>query len=53
MVKDKKEITRSSYDMDGLRELMAKKKVKKMGNGGYILLPKELIGKYVEVIYKK
>lgn len=29
------------------------KKVKKMGNGGHVLLPKELIGKEVKIVWEE
>lgn len=45
------EIKRS--DEKGIIEYKAKVKVVKAGSGGGITLPKKLIGKYLEVYYKR
>lgn len=52
MIKPK--IVVSKISKDGkLLELNLKVVVRKIGNSGYVTVPKELIGKYVEIIYKK
>ena len=38
---------------DNIIEFKTKKVVTKVGDGGHIVLPKKLIGKMVEVYYKK
>lgn len=41
-------------DQDGnIIEYESKKEVKKIGDGGHITLPKGLIGKLVNIFYKK
>jgi putative transposon-encoded protein len=36
-----------------LNYFKATKKIKKIGSGGYVLLPKELIGQYLKMEWKK
>jgi len=48
----KPEIIHKIYEKDKLVKMHLKVMVKKHGRSGYILLPKELVGKRVEVIYE-
>lgn len=34
-------------------KLIIKRKAKKIGNGSYVLLPKDMVGKEVEIKYKQ
>jgi len=42
-----------SYENNKIVKFNSQKKVKKLGNGGYVLIPRELIGKIVEINYNK
>jgi len=43
--------TRTIYEGDKIKKLIAIKVVKKAGNSGHVILPKELIGKEVKIQY--
>lgn len=47
-------VENKKLDQDGnIIEYESKKEVKKIGDGGHITLPKGLIGKLVNIFYKK
>lgn len=50
---EKPEIKRTVYDGEEIILFEAKKLVKPSGTGGHVILPKNLINKYVKIIYKK
>jgi putative transposon-encoded protein len=53
MSKDKPEIIRELYEGDEVIEFSIKKEVTPIGRSGHVILPQRLIGKIVEIKYKK